>query len=253
MKTIVAIGGGEIGRPGYEIETEKIDKEIIKYSGKEHPNFLFIPTASLDSDAYTKIVNKYFGEKLGCVIDVLEIVGKRGNIKEIENKILNTDIVYVGGGDTSKMLEVWRENGVDKILKKAWENGVIISGLSAGAVCWFEYFSSDSKKYINGKENYEMIKLNGLGWIPMSYCPHFDTEEKRKPHLKDMMKEINNTAIAVENCCAVVIRDDEFKIINSKKGATAYKAFWLNDEYCIQQIDNINEFKPINELLSKSI
>ena len=253
MKTIVAIGGGEIGRPGYKIETEKIDKEIIKYSGKKHPKFLFIPTASSDSELYTKTVYKYFGKKLGCKTDVLNLMGVKISKKEIEDKVCNSDIVYVGGGNTMKMLEVWKKKGVEKILKKAWEKGIIISGLSAGAVCWFEYFSSDSKKFIDGKESFEMIKLSGLGWLPMSYCPHFDTEKKRKPHLKTMMKGMDGTAIAVENCCAVVVRNDEFKIINSKKGAGAYKAFWLNGKYYVQKLNVSKKFKPINDLLLKNI
>lgn len=253
MKTIVAIGGGEIGRPGYKIETEKIDKEIINFSSKKHPNFLFIPTASSDSELYTETVHKYFGKKLRCKIDVLNLINVKTSKKEIEDKVFNSDIVYVGGGNTLKMLEIWKKKGVDKILEKAWERGIIISGLSAGAVCWFKHFSSDSKKFNDGKENFEMIKLNGLGWIPLSYCPHFDTEKKRKPHLKVIMRDMDGTAIAVENRCAVVIRDDEFKIINSKKGAGAYKAFWLNGKYYAQKLNVSKKFKPINDLLIKSI
>jgi dipeptidase E len=179
-------------------------------------------------------------------------VGVKISKKEIEDKVFNSDIVYVGGGNTMKMLEVWKKKGVEKILKKAWEQGMIISGLSAGAVCWFEYFSSDSKKFVDGKECFEMIKLKGLRWIPFSYCPHFDTEKKRKPHLKAMMKEIGKTAIAVEDCCAIVIRDNEFRIINSKKGAGAYKAFWLDGKYYIKKIYISRKFKPIKDLLSKS-
>jgi len=252
MKTIVAIGGGEIGRPGYKIETEKIDREIIKYSGKKHPKFLFIPTASSDSALYAKTVNDYFGKKLGCKVDVLNLVGVKVSKKEIENKILATDIVYVGGGNTMKMLDIWKQKGVEKILKKAWNKGIIISGLSAGAVCWFKNFSSDSKKFVEGKEKYELIRLEGLGWLPMSYCPHFDTEEKRKPHLKKMMKEIDGTAVAVENCCALIIRDDEYRIVNSKKGAQAFKTFWHKGRYNIQKIKTSKKFKPVNDLISQS-
>jgi dipeptidase E len=175
------------------------------------------------------------------------------NVKDIEKKIFVSDIIYIGGGNTLKMLDVWKKKGVDKILKKAWERGIIISGLSAGAVCWFKYFSSDSKKFIDGKENFELIKLKGLSWIPMSYCPHFDTEEKRKVHLKIIMKETRGIAVAVENCCALVIRDDEYKIINSKNGASAYKVFWHEKVYYIQKIKDSNKFKPLDDLLTKSI
>ena len=135
MKKIVAVGGGEIGRPGYSIETAKIDKEIIKLSGKKRPKFLFIPTASLDADDYVKVVNNYFGNKLGCVIDVLYLVNKKISRREIENKILNSDIIYVGGGNTFKMLKLWRKLGVDKVLAAAYKKGIVHSGVSAGAIC----------------------------------------------------------------------------------------------------------------------
>ena len=74
MKKIIAIGGGEIGRPGYPIETTKIDKEIIKLTGKKNPKLLFIPTASSDSTSYFDTVKKYFGKTLKCEIDVLYLI-----------------------------------------------------------------------------------------------------------------------------------------------------------------------------------
>ncbi len=73
---IIAIGGGEIGRPGYPVETTKIDKEIIALSGKKIPRVLFIPTASGDSNGYTEVFNKYFGKRLGCKTDVLYLKKK---------------------------------------------------------------------------------------------------------------------------------------------------------------------------------
>lgn len=86
MKKIVAIGGGEIGRPGTKIETQKIDEEIIRLSGKKNPKLLFIPTASFDSEDYYKIIKKYFDKKLGCQTDVLYLIKERLTKKEIEKK-----------------------------------------------------------------------------------------------------------------------------------------------------------------------
>ncbi|MCK5416810.1 Type 1 glutamine amidotransferase-like domain-containing protein [Candidatus Parcubacteria bacterium] len=251
MKTIVAIGGGEIGRPGFSIETKIIDKEIIKYSGKKNPKLLFIPTASFDASSYIEDIKRHFGKRLGCKVDVLYLIDTKITKKEIERKMLSSDIIYVGRGNTVEMLKVWKDMGVDKLLKKAWEKGVVISGLSAGAVCWFKYFSSDSKKFKNRKFNFDFIKLKGLGWIPISFCPHFDTEKKRREHLKKMMEKTAGTAIAVDNCCALVIRDDEYKIVLSKKNACAHKAFWFKGKYHISKIMNSKKFKPLNELLTK--
>ena len=128
MGRIVAIGGGEIGRPGYPVETTKIDKEIISLTGKNKPKLLFIPTASSDSESYYDTVRKHFGIRLGCKTDVLYLLKEKIN----ENKILNSDIIYVGGGNTLLMMNTWRKYGLDKILIEAYNQNIVLSGLSAG-------------------------------------------------------------------------------------------------------------------------
>jgi len=105
MKKLIAIGGGEIGRPGYPVETTKIDKEIIKLTNKPNPKLLFIPTASSDSELYFETVKKHFGKKLNCKIDVLCLLKEKLTLKQIKTKILTSDIVYVGGGNTALMLK----------------------------------------------------------------------------------------------------------------------------------------------------
>ena len=135
MKKIIAIGGGEIGRPGYPIETTKIDKEIIKLTNKINPRLLFIPTASSDSELYFDCVTKHFGKKLKCKVDVLYLLKESPNLKEIKQKILNTDIIYVGGGNTALMLKTWKKYKIDKLIKQAYDKGVVLSGLSAGSIC----------------------------------------------------------------------------------------------------------------------
>jgi dipeptidase E len=125
---IVAIGGGEIGRNGCPIETEEIDREIIRLSGKKHPKVLFLPTASSHANEYWEIFQKYYGQKLGCQTDVLYLVNSNSSSKYLREKILGTDIIYVGGGDTKKMLEVWRKFGVDKLLEEAGKKGDLSQG-----------------------------------------------------------------------------------------------------------------------------
>ena len=236
MKKIVAIGGGEIGRPGYSIETLKIDKEIIRLSGKKRPRFLFIPTASLDADDYVKVVNSYFGNKLGCVIDVLYLVNKKISYQEIKNKILNSDIIYVGGGNTLKMLKLWRELGVDKILTVAYKKGIVLSGVSAGAICWFKFGHSDSRKFNNRNAAY--IKVKGLDFINALVCPHYNIEKDRKKSLNDIMKKEKTFGIALDNCAALEIIDDKYRIIISKPKASAYKVYWQEGRYYEEKIKN---------------
>ena len=130
MGKIIAIGGGEMGRPKengngyYPIETIRIDTEILQLTNKKNPTLLFIPTASDDSQDYYQVVKKHF-EKIGfSSVNPLYLSDKSLTIRHIEEMILKHDAIYVGGGNTLKMMNAWRILGVDKILRKAYEQGV---------------------------------------------------------------------------------------------------------------------------------
>lgn len=249
IKKIIAIGGGEIGRPGFPIETTAIDKEIIKLTGKKNPKLLFIPTASSDSEGYYQTVKKHFGKKLGCKVDVLYLIKNKLSKKEIENKIFKSDIIYVGGGNTLKMMQTWRKSGVDRILIKAYHKGIVMSGVSAGSICWFKNGNSDSRKFANPDAG--LIKVSGLGLINALHCPHYDFEAYRKDDLKKMMKKTPGIAIAMDNCCALEVIDDEYRVITSKSTANAYKVYWKANKYHKEVIKKEKKFKPLKELLIK--
>jgi len=246
---IVAIGGGEIGRPGYSVETTKIDKEIIRLTGKKKPKLLFIPTASSDSAGYYDVVKKHFGKQLGCRVDVLYLI--KGNLSksEVERKIMNTDIVYVGGGNTLKMMKVWREYDLDRVMQKAADKGVVLSGVSAGAICWFRYGNSDARRFSN--PDADLIKVRGLNFVNALYCPHYHTEKDRISDLKKMMKTTSGIALAVDNCAALEIVNDNYRILASKPNANAYKVYWKNGKYVREKIEKRNEFSPLEDLLKK--
>ncbi len=250
MGKIVALGGGEIGRPGYPVETTAIDEEIIRLSGKSSPVLLFVPTATKDSQLYIDTFQRHFGESLGCKVDTLCLV--RDNLRhwEIRQKISSADIIYVGGGNTLRMMKLWRKIGLDKILLEAYEKGTVLSGLSAGAICWFKYGSSDSRKYKNPQAS--LIKVRGLNFINGLFCPHYDVELDRKPHLKTLMSKNPGIAIAVENCCAIEIIDDRYRILTSKAGSRAYKVYWYRGEYYEEIIDQNEEFVSLSSLTNKS-
>jgi len=249
MKKIVAIGGGEIGGPGYPVETAKIDREIIRLTGKKKPSLLFIPTASSNPELYFKVVKKHFGKRLGCKVDVLYLKKEKLTRKEIKEKILKFDIIYVGGGNTSKMMKIWRSTGVDKILKQASKKGIVLAGLSAGSICWFKWGNSDSKRLAN--PNADLIKVAGLGLVNALHCPHYDVEKDRKTDLKRMMEKTSGVAIAIDNCCAIEIVGDKYRIISSKLSANAYKVYWKANKYHEEIIKKENEFKPLKEILEK--
>src|SRR5690606_24677021 len=132
MRQIIAMGGG-----GFSMEPDNtlLDEYILCQSKAKKPNICFIPTASGDSDGYIQRFYNFF-EKKECKPFHLSLF--KGHTDRIEEFILSHDIIYVGGGNTRNMLVLWREWGVDKFLRKAYENGVLLCGISAGSICWFE-------------------------------------------------------------------------------------------------------------------
>ena len=249
MKKIVAIGGGEIGSRGCPVETTKIDREIIRLTGKKRPRVLFIPTASSDSDGYFETVQKHFGRRLGCKVDVLRVIKEKLPRAEIERKVMSSDIVYVGGGNTLKMIRAWKSCGLDTILKNAWNKGIILSGLSAGSICWFRSGTSDSRRF--KKPDAELIKVSGLGFIHATHSPHYDVEKDRRSGLKKIMKKTSGVAIAIDNCCAVEFIDDTYRVIASRPAAKAYKVYWKTGTYYEKEIVKQKEFVPVFHLLVK--
>jgi dipeptidase E len=259
VQKIIAIGGGEIGRPKspnaggssngfYPVETLSIDKEIISLSGKKHPKLLFVPTASNDSTGYSAVVKKHFEKRLGCKVDFLFLKKEKLLKKEIEKRVFSSDIVYVGGGNTFRMMRVWKKIGFDKILEKAKQKGIVLSGLSAGALCWCKAGNSDSRKFKNPKADY--IKVNCLGFLKIFLCPHYDVEPERQVSLKKMIKRVGGIAVALDNCSALEVIGEQYRIIVSKKTATAHKIFWSKEKYFKQKIVS-NKWLQLSDLSLK--
>ncbi len=189
MGTIIAIGGGELR----SFETLAIDKMIVESSNKKAARVLFIPTASGDSRAYTKSFESVYKKKLGCKVDALYLTDDLSR-DEIEDKVYSSDVIYVGGGDTKKMLEVWRENRLDIFLKNAYEKGIILSGLSAGAICWFNSAHSDFK--MNSEISYEDIE--GLNLVNLFVCPHYNEAKRAKDFDDKILKSNKDVHLILE-------------------------------------------------------
>ena len=250
MKHIVAIGGGEIGRPGFPIETTAIDTHIIGLIHKSTVNVLFIPTASGDSMSYSEIFTKHYGERLGCSVDVLNLYSKPLT-QEIKDKLSWCDIIYVGGGNTLRMMTLWRRLGVDKLLLEAYQNGKVMSGVSAGAICWFKSGLSDSRSFASKGQDWNYIHARGLNLENILLCPHFDVEPDRQAALKNSLRGTRRVAIALENCAALEIRDDSFRILSSRSGAKGYRASWNNGEYKLEPILPSDNFAPLAQILNQ--
>jgi dipeptidase E len=249
MGKIIALGGGEMGRQGTKKETIPIDREIIRLTGKKHPKLLFLPTASGDALSYVEVVKKYFGDFLGCRVSSLLLLKERLPHTAIRTKILGSDIVYVGGGNTLRMMRIWRKQGVDKILQLAYKKGIVLSGLSAGAICWFRYGNSDSRKFKNPTA--PLIKVKGLDLYPLLLCPHYHQEKGRVKSLKQMMKKTGGMAIALDNCSALEIVEGTYRILTSHRKAKAYKAYWDHKKYCHQELKPHKDFSSLSLMLRK--
>ena len=139
MRQIIAIGGGGFGR---EIKDLKIENYIINQCSKQNPSICFIPTATGDDSDYIDNFYRAF-DSIGCNTSHIDFFKRTINLK---NHILKQDIIFVGGGNTKSMLAVWKEWGLDKLLMDAYKGGTIMSGVSAGAICWFENGITDSWK-----------------------------------------------------------------------------------------------------------
>tara|TARA_B100000945_G_scaffold296881_1_gene275517 strand:- start:446 stop:1141 length:696 start_codon:yes stop_codon:yes gene_type:complete len=200
-KQIIAIGGGGFGRtPGEGL----IEKYILDQSEKDVPNICFIPTATGDNEAYK--VNYYSTfSKLDCSPSHLDFFKRTPDLKEL---ILKQDVIFVGGGNTKSMLAVWKDWGLDLLLKEAYEEGVIMSGVSAGAICWFDQGITDSWAE-------DLKVMDCLGFIEGACCPHYDEEPQRKPSLNKFITEkVLKSCYAVDGGCALHIEDEkEFKSV----------------------------------------
>ena len=247
MGRIIAIGGGELA----ERETLAIDREIVSLTEKQRPRALFIPTASGDAPQYWQTFQDVYGQELGCETDVLYLLGTNRAAEELDQQILSADLIYVGGGNALKMMRRWRRLGVDKVLAKAYRNGIVLSGVSAGCICWFSWGHSASMAFYD-PNCWRYIRVRGIGLIDALVCPHYNGEaagvERRQP-FEEMVQKHANVGIAIEDNCAIEVVDGTYRVIASQKDAGAYKLLRRGEEVTIERIAQKEEYAPIDPLL----
>lgn len=248
MKTvpkIVAIGGGEIR----EMETAAIDERIIELTGKRQPKALFIPTASSDAPGYIDTFETVYGRHFGCQTRTLELIQNPPAFEEMSALVLDSDLVYVGGGNTYKMMKLWRRLGLDAVLVEAASRGIVLSGLSAGAICWFRYGHSDSRSF-SSNPKWDYIRVRGLGFINAVYCPHYHFE-KRETSFSQMIAKRGGIGIACDNNAAIEIVGEHYRILTSASDGKAYKLFKRNGNAVITELSQDNEYTSLADLLRR--
>jgi dipeptidase E len=210
-RQIIALGGGGIG-------TDKLNKALdnykIKASGKKKPKIAFIPTAVGDSAFAIERFYRAFNTNIS-IPSHLPLFHR--DERDIEKFLLEQDIIEVSGGNTSNMLSIWQIHGIDKILQKAWQKGIILTGASAGMICWYENSVTDS---------FGPLKelMQGLKFLKGSACPHFDGEIHRRPTYENLIKKkILPQGIALDDYVAAhYINEKLFKLVTPKQGSKGY-------------------------------
>lgn len=174
QRRIVAIGGASLSPSSMD---GSLHQYLLDLTGEDRPRVCFVGTASGDEPAYRASFYDWFA--LRAEATHLGLFDRR--VPDIGAFLATQDLIYVGGGNTANMLAVWRTQGVDVALKAAWDAGVILAGPSAGAVCWFEGGTTDSFGPEIGPLN------DGLGFLPGSFCPHYDSESLRRPRFHELV------------------------------------------------------------------
>jgi dipeptidase E len=207
---IVGIGGG-----GETLEqTRTLMRHVLSLTGKERPRVVYVPTAT--GDAPEGIVWGY--ERLGRLCDLSHVRFFPWPPDDLRELVLGQDAIYVGGGNVANMLAVWRVHGFGEILREAWERGIVLFGVSAGMLCWFEAACTDSfGPQLEGLRD-------GLGFLAGSACPHYDGEPLRRPRYRELVDGGFPEGIAAEDGVGLHYVGTELReVVTCRAGATAFR------------------------------
>jgi dipeptidase E len=212
MRQVIALGGG-----GFSMEPENplLDRYILQQCKKENPKICFIGTASGDAESYIERFYNFFRLE-NCEPTHLSLF--KPHTRDIKKFIMNQDIIYVGGGNTKNLMVLWREWELDVILRHAYDNGTILAGLSAGALCWFEDGLTDS--YGTGYE-----PIAGLGILRGSHCAHYDgAEDRGSTYQKAIQDGEIGSGYAADDGVALHFIDEELhRVVSSRPNAQGYR------------------------------
>ncbi len=208
-RQIIALGGGgfteEPGNPA-------LDEYVLDASGSPRPRVCFLPTAGGDNSSY---LVKFYGAFAGGRCDPSHLALFNRTVHDLRAVLLEQDVIYVGGGNTASMLAVWRAHGVDLILREAWERGVVLAGLCAGSMCWFEggVTASFGPRL--------MPFSDGLGLLPGSNCAHY--APRRKAYVEAMRNGMA-PGFGAEDGVALHFVDRRLAaVVASREDARAYR------------------------------
>jgi dipeptidase E len=230
----IALGTWELSLAGLEPvkKTQSLNRKIliagggfgtafIRYmaelTGKERPRLCYLPTASADSQSGTI---HWFQS---CApLDVIPFVQESfissySSPQSWEDVFLSMDGIVVSGGNTLNQQAIWRAQGIDEVLREAWDRGIVLGGASAGSLCWFEEGTTDSRPR-------ELTKIECLGFLRGSHSPHYDAEAVRRPTYHRLIQSGElKPGYACDNDAGIYFQDNEVRrVVATREGAKAY-------------------------------
>ncbi|HVU10989.1 MAG TPA: peptidase E [Phototrophicaceae bacterium] len=211
MQQIITLGGGDFAAADMRV----MYRYILEQSGVAHPKISFLPQAGGENLDYIVRFYRLFVE-LGAIPSHLSLFNP--HTAAIEDYLMAQNVIYVGGGNTKSMLALWREWGLDQILHNAANNGTVLAGVSAGAICWYEAGSTDS---IPGR----LSGLPCLGYLRGSCSPHYDGEPLRRPEFQRMISSGELPAgVAFDDGAAGHFIDGQLaQVISARPNAKGYR------------------------------
>ena len=227
-RQIIAIGGGGFGRnPGEGL----IENYILQQVDKETPSICFIPTATGDNEGYKNNFYSTF-TKLNCNPSHLDFFKRTPDLEELIN---DQDVIFVGGGNTKSMLAVWKDWKLDEILQKAYKNGVVMSGVSAGAICWF-------KKGVTDSWAKDLKIMECMGFIHANCCPHYDEEPQRRPSVKSFLEnKIMEDSFSIEGGNALhFVNEEVLNSVSFSQGKNSYLTNLLDKKIVEKELPRID-------------
>jgi dipeptidase E len=210
-RQIIALGGA-----GFSFNSDLgLCSYILEQSGARRPKICFIPTASGDGAAGIAHFYK-LAKRVGAKASHLSLFAQP--LEPLPSFLARNDVIYIGGGNTRNMLLLWRAWGLDRILRAAYERGTVLAGSSAGALCWFASGVTDS---FPGR----YAPLQCLGWLRGSFCPHYDSEPKRQPVYRRLVRsgELPGGYAADDHVGLHYIDERLVRVVSPKRGRQAHK------------------------------
>jgi dipeptidase E len=192
-------------------------KYVISLTKKSHPKVCFIPTASADNPYG---INWFYSQcaELPITPFVLHtFLNSSPEQKTFEDILLDMDAIIVGGGSTLNMMAIWKAQGIDTILRKAYDKGIVLSGGSAGSLCWFTGGFTDSRPQ-------KLSLVECLGFIQLSHCPHYHSEPSRKPLYQDaILKGKLQPGYACDDKAGILFENEKYiKSVAADKESHTY-------------------------------